>query len=193
MPFANPCYLSPLTSRMHSCLFLNRRRAVSSKFFDTQVPSVFIGEVLLPRHARCVLSLLRCDEDSSLLSSYLSRIDIIKKPAPAVIRSRIPLISFCIVQLLTLCADRTLTTFCLSTTSGPDPGLLPGFWGSMVYHDAHIPRKGSGNNNNNDSIIFTTCCSIPSSSILFNLSFTSRRFYYCTTSIQFLSLLLIDL
>ena len=30
-------------------------------------------------------------------------------------------------------------------TSGPDPGELLGFWGSMVFHHAPIPRKGSGN------------------------------------------------
>ena len=29
-------------------------------------------------------------------------------------------------------------------TSGPDPGELPGFWGSMVFRHAPIPRKGSG-------------------------------------------------
>ena len=36
-------------------------------------------------------------------------------------------------------------TLCLSTTSIPDSGELPGFWGSMVFHYAPIPRKGSGN------------------------------------------------
>ena len=29
-------------------------------------------------------------------------------------------------------------------TSGPDPGELPGFWGSMVFRHAPMPRKGSG-------------------------------------------------
>ena len=29
-------------------------------------------------------------------------------------------------------------------TSGPDPGELPGFWGSMVFRHGPIPRKGSG-------------------------------------------------
>ena len=29
-------------------------------------------------------------------------------------------------------------------TSGPDPGELPGFWGSMVFRHDPIPRKGSG-------------------------------------------------
>ena len=58
---------------------------------------------------------------------------------------RTSLISFCIVQLRTLCAAHSLTTVCHSTTSGPDPGELPGFWGSMVFRHAPIPRKGSGN------------------------------------------------
>ena len=60
-------------------------------------------------------------------------------------RPRTPLISFCTVQLRTLCAAHSLATLCLSTTSGPDPQELPGFWGSMVFRHAPIPRKGSGN------------------------------------------------
>ena len=38
---AIPCSLSPLTSRIHSRLFSDWRRTVSSKFFDTQVSSIF--------------------------------------------------------------------------------------------------------------------------------------------------------
>ena len=59
-------------------------------------------------------------------------------------RSRTPLISFCTVQLRTLCAAHSLATLCLFTTSGPDPEELPGFWGSMVFCHAPIPRKRSG-------------------------------------------------
>ena len=65
--------------------------------------------------------------------------------APVDTRPRTPLISFCTVQLRTLCAAHSLVTLCLCTTSGPDPGELPGFWGSMVFRHAPIPRKGSGN------------------------------------------------
>ena len=72
-PSAIPCSLS-LTSHIHSCLFSDWRRTVSSKFFDTQVPSIFTKELVLPRHARCVLSRLRCNGYSLLLSSYLTRI-----------------------------------------------------------------------------------------------------------------------
>ena len=71
-PSAIPCSLSPLTSRIHSCLFSDWRRTVSSKYFDTQVSSISTEELVLPCDARCVLSRLRCN--SLLLGSYLSRI-----------------------------------------------------------------------------------------------------------------------
>ena len=73
-PSAIPCSLSPLISRIHSRLFSDWRRTVSSKYFDTQVPSISTEEPVLPRHARCVLSRLRCNGHSLLLGSYLSRI-----------------------------------------------------------------------------------------------------------------------
>ena len=69
-PSATPCNLS----RIHSCLFSDWRRTVSFKFFDTQVPSISTEELVLPRHACCVLSRLRCNGHSLLLGSYLSRI-----------------------------------------------------------------------------------------------------------------------
>ena len=51
-----------------------------------------------------------------------------------------PLISFCTVQIRSLCTSRFLVPLCLSTYSGPGPGELPGFWGSMVFH--HAPFVG---------------------------------------------------
>ena len=78
VPFAIPCSLSPLISRIHSRLISDWRRTVSSKFFDTLVPSISTEELVLPRHARCVLSRLRCNGHSLLLGSYLSRIDRIE-------------------------------------------------------------------------------------------------------------------
>ena len=54
-PSVIPCSLAPLISRIHSCLFSDWGRTVSSKFFDTQVPSISTEELVLPRHARCVL------------------------------------------------------------------------------------------------------------------------------------------
>ena len=76
--------------------------------------------------------------------------------APVDTRPRTPLISFCIVQLRTLCAAHSLATLCLFTTSGPDPGELPGFWGSMVFRHAPIPRKGSGNQQQQQQLL--SCC-----------------------------------
>ena len=65
--------------------------------------------------------------------------------APVGTRPRTSLILLCTVQLRTLCAAHSLATLCLCTTSGPDPGELPGFWGSMVFRHAPIHQKGSGN------------------------------------------------
>ena len=73
-PSEIPCSLSPLISRIHSRLISDWRRTVSSKYFDTQAPSISTEELVLPRHARCVLSRLRCNGHSLLLGSYLSRI-----------------------------------------------------------------------------------------------------------------------
>ena len=42
LPPAVPCSLSPLTSRIHSCLFSVRRRTVSSKLFETHVPQCLL-------------------------------------------------------------------------------------------------------------------------------------------------------
>ena len=80
-PSAIPCSLFPLISRIHSCLLSDWRRTVSSKFFDKQVPSISTVELVLPRHAHCVLSRLRCNGHSLLLGSYLSRIRRIENPS----------------------------------------------------------------------------------------------------------------
>ena len=68
-PSAIPCSLSPLISRTHSRLISNWRRTVWLKFFDTQVPSISTEELVLSRHARCVLSRLRCNGHSLFLGS----------------------------------------------------------------------------------------------------------------------------
>ena len=73
-PSAIPCSLSPLTSRIHSRLFSDWRRTVSSNYFDTQVPSISTEELVLPRHARC-------NGHSLLLGSYLYRIGRIENPS----------------------------------------------------------------------------------------------------------------
>ena len=80
-PSAIPCSLYPLISRIHSRLFSDWRRTVSSKYFDTQVSSISTEELVLPRHARCVVSRLRCNGHSLLVGSYLSRIGRIENPS----------------------------------------------------------------------------------------------------------------
>ena len=144
---AIPCYLSLLISCIHPSLFSDWRHTISSKFLDMQVPLISTEEHVLPRHACCVLSRLHCNVHSLLLSSYLSiglAESRILLAMPADTRPRILLISVCTVKQRTLCAAHSSATLCLSTTSGPDPGELPSFWGFMVFHHAPIPSKGSG-------------------------------------------------
>ena len=81
MSSAIPCSLSPLISRIHYSFFSDWRRTVSSKFFDTQVPSISTKELVLPRHARCILSRFCCNGHSLMLNSYLSRIGRIENPS----------------------------------------------------------------------------------------------------------------
>ena len=73
--------------------------------------------------------------------------------APLIIRPRSPLNLFCIFQLWSLCAVRSLATLYLSTTSDSGPGELPGFWGFMVFRQAPIPRNGSGSTTNNKEFV----------------------------------------
>ena len=80
VPSAIPCSLSPLIFCIYSSLFLDWRRSVSSKFFDTPIPSISTEELALLRHAHYVLSHLRCNEHSLLLG-YLSRIGRIENPS----------------------------------------------------------------------------------------------------------------
>ena len=103
-------------------------------------------KLVLPRHARCVVSSLRCNGHRLLLNSVSQGLaeSRILLAAPADTRPRTPLMSFCAVQLPTLCAARSLATLCLSTTSRQGHGEFPGFRGSMVFRLAAIPRKGLG-------------------------------------------------
>ena len=110
---ATPC-LSLVISRIHSSLFLDWKHTVSSKFCDTQVPSISLCLCSLVMLA--VFSRLRCNGHSLLLGSYLSRIGRIENPScsPCEHSPRTSLISFCTVQLRTLCATHSLATLCLS-------------------------------------------------------------------------------
>ena len=80
-PSTIPCSLSTPISRIHSSLFLDWRRTVSSKFFDTKVPSISTEELVLPHHAGCVLSRLCCKGHSLLLGHYLSTIGRLENPS----------------------------------------------------------------------------------------------------------------
>ena len=135
-----------LFSRIHSRLISDWRSAVSSKFFDTQVPSISTEELVLPRHARCVLSRLHCNGYSLLLGSYLSRIGRIENPSCSACGHSSQDICHLILHCpATDSLRRSLfATVYLFTTSGPDPEELLGFWSSMVFRHAPIPRKGSG-------------------------------------------------
>ena len=155
-PSAISCSLSPLISRIHSCLFSDWRRTVSSKYFDTQVPSISTEDLVLPRHARCVFSRLRWYRHSFLLGSYLSRIGIIENPSCNACghSSQDTSISFCTVQLRTLYAAHSLVTLCLSTTSGPDPGSWPA--SGAPWSSAMPPSLGRGRVINDNNIHI--CC-----------------------------------
>ena len=161
------CLLSPVLSGYHrspdSCFSRGTTRLMgwpggerylrpllSSKFFDTQVPSISTEELVLPRHARCVLPRLRCNGHSFLLGSYLSRIGRIENPFCSACGH---LSSHSALSSYGLCAAHSLATFCLFTTSGPEPGELPGFWASMVFRHAPIPRKGSVNQQQKQQVL----------------------------------------
>ena len=143
VPSAIPCSLSPLNSRIHSSLFSDWRRTVSSKFFDTHVSSISTEELVLLRH---VLSRLRCNGHSL----YLSRIGRIENPSCSACGHSFQDTSHSALSTYKFFAPLALS---LSTTSGPDPGELPGFWGSMVFRHAPIPRKGSGNNSRSGKLL----------------------------------------
>ena len=142
-PSAIPCSLSPLISRIHSSLISGWRDTVSSKFFDTKVPSISTEELVLPRHTRCVLSRLRCNGHSLLLSSYLSMIGRIENPSCSACGH---FSSHCALSSYGLFAPHTLWRLCASLRPlVQGPGELPGFWDSMVFRHAPILWKGLGN------------------------------------------------
>ena len=118
------CILSPLISRIHSYLSY---LAVSSLVY-TATGTAYC----------CALISLGLTESRILPAAHADT------------RPRTPLISFCTVQLRTLCATCSLATLYLSMTSRPGAGELPGFWGSMVFCHAPVLQKGSDSNNNNN-------------------------------------------
>ena len=142
-PSAIPCRLSPLISRIHSCLFSDWRRTVSSKFFDTQVSSISTEELVLPRHARCILSRLRCNGHNLLLGSYLSRIVRIENPSCSACGHSSQDTSHLILHCpATDSLPRSLFGDSLSLY---DLCFRPWRVARLLGLHAPIPRKGSGN------------------------------------------------
>ena len=139
MPSAIPCSLSPLTSRIHTCLFSDWSFTVSSKFFDPQVSSVSTEELVLSRHTRDDIFRLRCNGNSLLLGSCITRIDRIESPSCSACGHRFKDISDLILHYL---ATDSLATLCLSTTFGPGPVELPDSRGSMVFRHAPSLERG---------------------------------------------------
>ena len=137
VPSAIPCSLYPLICRIHSNVFSDWRRTISSKFFDTQIPSIFTEEPVLPRHARCVFSRLRCNRHSLLLSSYLSKIDRIENPSCSACGHSSQETSHLILHRP---ATDSLAILCLFTISGPGRGKLPRSkapWSSAMSPQQH--------------------------------------------------------
>ena len=63
--------VSLLLSLVSTLLFSGWTRTVSTKFLDTNVPSVFTEKLVLSCHACCVLTHHHCSRHSLLLNSYL--------------------------------------------------------------------------------------------------------------------------
>ena len=155
LPSAISCSLSPLVSRIHSSLFSDWRRTVSSKFFETLVSSISTEELVLLRHARCVLFRRRCNGHSILLSSYLSRIGRIENPSCNACGHE----SHSTSHLILHCP----ATDSLSRSLFGNFRFLYDLW-SRPWGDARllglhglppqpISRKGSGNHNNSKTEI----------------------------------------
>ena len=141
-PSAIPCSLSPLTSR----LFSDWRHTVSSKYFDTQVPSISTEELVLPGPALCVLSRLRCNGHSLLLGSYLSRIGRIENPSCSACGHSSQNISHLIVHCRATVSVRPLVQTLGSCPASGAP------WSS-----ARPPSLGRGRVTNNNNNILSAC------------------------------------
>ena len=144
-------YLFPLQSLVLSLLlspvstllfFSDWRHIVSSKFFDTQVPSISTEELVLLRHARCILSRL-------LLSYYLSRIGRIEHPFCSACEHPSQDTSHLILHCPA--TDSWRRSFFGNFLSLYDlwsrPWGVSRLLGPMVFRHQPILWKGSGNNN----------------------------------------------
>ena len=136
-PYAIPCGLYPLISRIHSCLFSDWRRTVSSKFFDTEILSI-TNEKLVLLVMLAVFSLVDAAKHTAFFLSRIGRESFLQRLwtlVPGHLLSYSALSSYGIFAPLTL--------WRLSVSLRPlVQALLPGFWGSMV--SAMPPSFGRG-------------------------------------------------
>ena len=153
------CLLQALISRIHSFWtggILSYPNSSIHKFARYPLRILFM------------LSRLRCNRHSLLLNSISleSSESKILYAAPVAIRPRTHLISFCTVQLRTLCAARSLAAVYFCTTSGQAlcnfacgrkyswAEHYEGFWAFVMFHHAPIRRKRSDSNTNINKAIF---------------------------------------
>ena len=141
-----------------STLVLSRTRGVLShrSSFDTQVSSISTEELVLPRHARCVLSRLRCNGHSLLLGSCLFRIGRIENPSCSACGHSSQDIShlICTVQLRTLCATHSLATLSLYDLWSKPGGVSRHLGLHGIPPCPHPSEGGSGNQQQQHNIFF---------------------------------------
>ena len=92
-----------------------------------------------------------------------------------------------------LCAARSLAILCHSMTSGPDPGELPSFWGSMDFHHAPTLRRARVINNNNSEGIVLFCIMLKRFGNLFWSRVKKVQAYWCLMSVWRFGKLLITI
>ena len=128
------------------------------KFFDTQVPSISTEELVLPSHASCVLSRLCFNGHSLLLGSYLSRIGRIENPSCSACGHLSQDTSYLILHCPATDSLRcSLIGSSLSLYNlWSRPWKVAWLLGSMVFHHAPIPRKGSGKQQQQTKVLLCT-------------------------------------
>ena len=140
VPCTIPCSLFFFISRIHLYFFstggvVSHCNSLTHRVLQSPPRNLYSYDCYM-------LSRLRCNRHSLLLSCNLSRIGRIENPSCSAYGHS----SLDISHLILYCpAMDSLVTLCLSTTSGPGPGELLSFCGSMVFCHAPIPRMGLGN------------------------------------------------
>ena len=118
---------------------------------------------MLPRHARCVLSRLRCNKHSLYLGSYLSRIGRIENPSCSACGHSSQNTSLCYSALSSYGLFAPLTLWLLSVSVRP---LVQTLWSCPAsgapWSSAMPPSLGRGRvtNNNNTNAISNACFDI---------------------------------